>query len=196
MAKTKNKQEIQDYKNEIDQLKNEVESLRGKSQIASLKTEVEPLKKQEVNAQISTQQSMTNISGYDEEFTRLKEDAIKQLKKDKKAKLIMHLTSLFTIPFAGVIVYLIFVQTGLVSIFEFDQATVTIINWVLAGFFVLLEIQAFFSVLKTLLINPEVIPDQTLSYLSLTAKEHVLDPKGSIIREKYGTAKWSAVTQT
>lgn len=196
MAKTKNKQDIQDYQNEIDQLKKEVDSLRSKSQIASLKTEVDDLNKQEVNAQISTQQSMTNIVGYDEEFTRLKEDAVKQLKKDKKDKLIMHVTSLFTIPLVGVIIYLIFKQAGLILLFEFDQATITIVNWVLAGFFVLLEIQAFFSVIKTLLINPEVIPDQTLSYLSLTAKEHVLDPKGSVIREKYGTAKWSAVTRT
>jgi len=46
------------------------------------------------------------------------------------------------------------------------------------------------------LINPEIIPDQTLTYLSLTAKEHVLDPKGSVIREKYGTEKWSTITET
>ena len=198
MAKTttRNQQEIKDYQSEIDRLKKEVDGLRGESQIATLKTEVEDLKKQKINAQISQQQSMTNISGYEEEFTRLKEDAIKQIKKNKSDKIKKSISTIVTIPFSAALVYFIFVYTKLIARFKFDPSDIKIIYWVYIVVFVIIEIQAFFDLFKSIVINTEVIPDQTLSYLSLTAKEHILDPKGSVIREKYGTEKWSSVTRT
>ena len=77
-----------------------------------------------------------------------------------------------------------------------DQNFTQIFYVVMAGVFVLIEINTILTLIKTIFINPDVIPDATLSYLSLTAKEHVLDPKGSVIREKYGTSKWTSVTNT
>jgi len=198
MEKTKStdEQNDKDPQAEIDRLKKEIEGLRSQSQIASLETEIEELKKEKINAQSSSQQAMTNIPGYQEEFERLKQDAIKQIRKDKKTKIISTLISLFTIPISAVIVYAMLVLTNFTTFLEMDPNFTQIVYVVIAGVFVLVEIKAILDLIKTIFINPEVIPDSSLSYLSLTAKEHVLDPKGSVIREKYGTEKWTSVTRT
>lgn len=198
MEKTKSndEQNNKDPQAEIDRLKKEIEGLRSQSQIASLETEIEELKKEKINAQSSSQQAMTNIPGYQEEFERLKQDAIKQIRKDKKTKIISTLISLFTIPISAVIVYAMLVLTNFTTFLEMDPNFTQIVYVVIAGVFVLVEIKAILDLIKTIFINPEVIPDSSLSYLSLTAKEHVLDPKGSVIREKYGTEKWTSVTRT
>ncbi|MFH1547141.1 MAG: hypothetical protein ABIC57_01490 [bacterium] len=195
-ASSKNQQEKKDYKVEIDRLKKKIDGLRSKSQIAALESQIETLRKQSINDQNAREQSMTNIPGYEEEFARLKEDAVKQIRKGKNAKIGSSLVSLITIPIVAVIVYFVFETTKIISFLELSGDSTRILYWVTAVVFTLLETQAFFDLIKTILINPEKIPDQTLSYLSLTAKEHILDPKGSVIREKYGTGKWSSVTET
>jgi len=195
-ATSGNQQEKNDYQAEINLLKKEIDGLRSKSKMASLEAEIEDLKKQKVNAQISQQHSLTNIPGYDEEFARLKEDAIKQIRKNKKDKIVSSLIALVSIPISAVVVYVILVITNFSSFLELDQNNTQIMYVIIAVVFIWLEIKAILELIKTIFINPEVIPDQTLSYLSLTAKEHALDPKGSVIREKYGTEKWTSVTQT
>ena len=195
-ATSGNQQDNNDYQAEINRLKKEIDGLRSKSKMASLEAEIEDLKKQKVNAQISQQHSLTNIPGYDEEFARLKEDAIKQIRKNKKDKIVSSLIALVSIPISAVVVYVILVITNFSSFLELDQNNTQIMYVIIAVVFIWLEIKAILELIKTIFINPEVIPDQTLSYLSLTAKEHALDPKGSVIREKYGTEKWTSVTQT
>ena len=170
--------------------------MRSQSQIAALETEIEELKQEKTNAQSSSLQAMTNIPGYQEEFERLKGDAIKEIRKAKRTKIISTIISIFTIPIGAAIVYGIFAITNFTTFLEMDQNFTQIFYVVMAGVFVLIEINTILTLIKTIFINPDVIPDATLSYLSLTAKEHVLDPKGSVIREKYGTSKWTSVTNT
>jgi len=194
-ANPKNK-EIKDYQSEIDRLKKEIEGLRDQSKIAALETQIADLQSQKKNAQISQEQSMTYVPGYDEEFQRLKEDAIKQQKKAKKERIKACIGNLFEIPFTFAIIYIIFVVLKLQDLINFFTFHTKIIYWLFIALFTFIEFQAIFNLIKAILVNPEILPDETLSYLSLTAKEHVLDPKGSVIREKYGTGKWSSVTST
>jgi hypothetical protein len=191
-----NKDEMKDYQNEIDDLKKEIEGLKNEAQIDTLKARIEDLKKQKANAQIADDQSLSNIPGLEEEFENLKADAVKQNKKNKRNKIVSSLTSLVSIPISGVIVYFLLQSFDIGAFLELEQNYVQYIYWAVAGIFIWVEIKHFFELIKSIFINPEVIDDQTLSYLSLTAKEHILDPKGSVIREKYGTGKWSSVTHT
>jgi hypothetical protein len=185
-----------DYQEEIDKLKKEIDNITSKSEIATLEAKIDKLKEQKENAQVPSNQSLTDLPGYDEELARLKQDAVKQLKKAKGLKIRTALTSIISIPISAFIVYLLFTYTGVIAFLELDANTIQIIYWVVAGIFIALEVKSILEFVRSLFINPEVIPEETLSYLSLTAKEHVLDPKGSVIREKYGTDKWSSVTHT
>jgi hypothetical protein len=198
MAKTnpKDEQSNNDSHAEIERLKKEIEGLQNKSQVASLEAQIEELKKQDINAQNSNQQAMTNLPGYSEEFQRLKADAVKQLQKDKITKIQSSITATIMIPIAGVVVYYLVVATKFTAFLEMDANFTQFFYLFLAGVFALMEISAVVELFRSIFINPNNIPEATLSYLSLTAKEHVLDPKGSVIREKYGTSKWTAVTQT
>ena len=187
-----------DNEEKIQELKKEIASIRNESQIAALKAQIEELKQQKINPQISREQSMTYMKGYDEEFERLKEDEIKRSKKNKKNKILSLISAIITIPLTLLGMYFIFINTDLKNLIdkEIDKEFVQIFYLILGIVFALIEISNIINLIKTIFIDPNIILDDTLSNLSLTAKEHILDPKGSVIREKYGTNKWNAVTNT
>jgi len=138
----------------------------------------------------------SDLPGYDEEFQRLQETAIKCQIKNKKSQIWKSLGTIFSTNIAFAIVYSILRFTSIINFLELDANGVNIMNWVLLGVVGMAEINMIIQFIKILLINPQVIDDKTLSHLSLTAREHILDPKGSVLREKYGTSRWTAVTQT
>lgn len=192
----KNQDSSKHYKKEIKKLKNELEKLQSKTQIADLQEKISEMKDQKTNSQISDDLSMTHIPGYEEEFARLKQDVIKQQRKNKMSQIWSLLGQIISIPIIGVIVYSVINTPQFITFLEADPNTIKIISIVIVVVFIFLLMQTVFNLIRVIFQNPEIISDQTLSYLSLTAKEHILDPKGSVIREKYGTSRWTTVTQT
>lgn len=140
--------------------------------------------------------SMSDLPGFDKELERLKEERIKFQKKNKTEEIKRSFGPIISMPIAGVIIYFIITSQQFISFLELDPEMVRNIGTIVMVVFIMAELQAIFRFIKNLFINPGVITEETLSFLTLTAKEHILDPKGSVIREKYGTAKWSSVTQT
>ena len=100
-----------DNEEKIQELKKEIASIRNESQIAALKAQIEELKQQKINPQISREQSMTYMKGYDEEFERLKEDEIKRSKKNKKHKILSLISAIITIPLTLLGMYFIFIHS-------------------------------------------------------------------------------------
>jgi hypothetical protein len=204
-----------DYQKEIDRLRKDIEGLRSDSQIATLETQIEELKKQKVNAQVSKEQSMTNMSGYEEEFERLKRDEITRRRNVKKQNIQTSFTRLVINTVLALIAYDIrspqeytklgttlaeWLKKGMSFIASSttpvdDSAFNTIVTVLTVILFLLAGTQAL-RLIRSVFDNPEVIPESSLSSLSLTAKEHILDPKGSVIREKYGEEKWTSITHT
>lgn len=194
--KLQDQADIKNYKKEITQLKEKVEALEGNEQLATLKTKVDKLEGQEVNTQAADQRAMTDLSGFEEEFVRLKADTILQAKKFRTKQLWSTLGSLITIPASGIVIYYALNHVNFAPLLGFEDSELTLFYTIFKVVFALLEVQAIFKLIATICKNPEKLPDETLSYLSLTAKEHILDPKGSVIREKYGTSKWTSITET
>lgn len=181
---------------EIKRLKAEIEKLRNKVEIEGLKNKIDELKEQEGNRQATPEASMTDLTGYEEEFVRLKEDAVKKQKQYKKNHIIQLIGQIISLTIAGLIVnYLLHLKT-VIDLFELDENTMKIVIPVTLAVFAFIGLQTFLTLMRVIVSDPNKITDQTLSYLSLTAKEHILDPKGSVLREKYGTAKWNAITRT
>jgi hypothetical protein len=142
------------------------------------------------------ERSLSDLPGYEQELAKLKEQRIKDQKKNKSYQIRSVLGSIIAIPISGIIVYYIINTEFFIAFLELNVEMVRNIGTIVMVMFIIFELQAVFKFIKTLFINPEVITEETLEYLELTAKEHILDPKGSVLREKYGTGKWSAVTST